>query len=178
MEEEKPKKGTIARSAGIITGKGVKTVGAVAKVAYDGTANLVGKYKVVEAAKFAKNKVYESAGLKEVEDKKEADKLAKAVGVLGTGAVIATYSAGAVAAAIPLAGAAAVAGGVAYFGGKAGHSYAKERAPKTTGALEKSVNAVSKSVKSTASEFATGLYQGTLEPNRTPALPPPPVDLD
>jgi len=158
MEENQPKS-SMARSAGIITGKGVKTVGAVAKSAYSGTAKLAEKYKVVEAAKFAKNKVYESAGLKEADDKKEADKLAKAVGVLGTGAVIATYSFGAVAAAIPLAGAAAVASGVAYFGGKAGHQYAKEKAPQTTDAITKSAEAVTKTVTSTAKEFASGIYQ-------------------
>merc|ERR1719195_937653 len=169
---------SIARNAGILTGKGVKTVGAVGKVALDGAANLVEKYKVVEAAKFAKNKVYETAGLKEEEDKKEADKLAKAVGVLGTGAAVATYSFSAIAAAVPLAAGAVVAGGFAYFGSKAGHSIAKERAPKTTEAITKGVSAMSKTVSTTASDFATGVYKGALEPNKAPAILPPPEDLD
>jgi len=167
-----------AKTAGIVTGKGVKTVGSVAKVAYNGTSQLMQKYKVVEAAKYAKNKVYESAGLKEEEDKKEADKLAKAVGVLGTGAAVATYSAGAIAAAVPLAAGAVFAGGFAYFGSKAGHSIAKERAPKTTEAITKGVSAVSKTVSTTASDFATGVYKGALEPNKAPAILPPSEDLD
>merc|ERR550534_778786 len=158
MAEAAPKP-SMAHSAGIMTGKGVKTVGAVAKVAYDGTARLAEKYKVVEAAKFAKNKVYENVGLKEDDDKKEADKLAKAVGVLGTGAAVATYSAGAIAAAVPLAAGAALAGGIAYFGGKVGHGMAKERAPKTTEVLEKTATAVSTAVTSTANDFANGVLQ-------------------
>merc|ERR1740123_2181654 len=104
---------TIARNTGIVTGRGVKVVGDLASRSLDFTREAMSKYRVNEAASYAKKKAYNVVGISSEEDQQQHDKLAKSIGILGAGAMALSYGAGAIAAAAPVAVGTAVVGGVA-----------------------------------------------------------------
>merc|ERR1719266_948851 len=108
--------------------------------------------KVVETAKQMKDAAYEKMKLND-DEKKDADKLGKAVTVLGTAAVAAST----VASAVPLAVGAAVVGGVGYV-------VAQKQAPDQ---LEKAKSIAKTALKGTTevgNEFVKGATGAASQP--------------